>query len=640
MNLSATPRLSNFFSISYIYIHNLIFTTPPFLSSEAIIKDTFQQWRLFQDFTETQIQNVLDKTDQRTFNTGEYICTQGEIGESLFIIHSGRVNMRVTKSNGVEKNLNVLKEGDHFGELALLSGGARTASAIALSDVVILEVAKDDFLELLKEIPALSINLSRTIGSWLQGELKGDTVRNKLCIIALVHSCRITANFAVQVVEFFANKNKKIAVFSGRQNLWEDIGVPAAAIEIDAIESTQQYMIKASEAVDHVFIDISHQDLESIPLLSQCDRIWCFIEQSKGAENTFAKAMELLDYQTRILHKTQWVWAQEKSTTLAPGITSTVDTTHDELRLQYQNHDQEKAQDHQILRRDLTRLFHLANDFQIGIALGGGGARALAHIGVLAALEENDIYFDRISGTSGGAIVAAFYAAGFDSEHMLKLFEIGIKPPRWVKYIPQGNKWYLLAMFRSGLIEKRFHKVFGKNTCFEQLLLPTHIISTDLISGEETVRVSGNVADSVVESINHPLLGRPIFRNGEALIDGGILNNVPSSVLRNNSVDYVISVNIGSKLRKSFAKNDGNTTQSNMKKVGFISTLFRVLEVGQNGLENAYENNSDFLILPDTSEYQFEDFTKDVELVKLGYQATLEVMPELKASYLEFVEAG
>jgi len=222
----------------------------------------------------------LDKTQQRKFETGEYICTQGEIGESLCIIHSGRVNMRVTKSNGVERNLNILKEGDHFGELALLSGGTRTASAIALSDVVILEVAKDDFLELLKEIPAFSINLSRTIGSWLQGELKGDTVRNKLNIIALVRSCGITANFSAQVIEFFANNNSKIAVFSDRKNYWESIGVPAASIEKDTIDSTQQYVIKASEAVDHVFIDIGHQAIESIPLLSQCDRIWCFIEQS------------------------------------------------------------------------------------------------------------------------------------------------------------------------------------------------------------------------------------------------------------------------------------------------------------------------------------------------------------------------
>ena len=563
--------------------------------------------------------------------------------------------MRVTKANGVEKNLNILKEGDHFGELALLSGGARTASAIALSDVVILEVAKDDFLALLNEIPAFSINLSRTIGSWLQGELKGDSVRNKLHIIGLVHSCGITANFAAQIVEFFAEKDKKIAVFSDRQNYWEGIGIPAASVEASiegkANESTQQHVIKASEAVDHVFIDIGHQTTESIPLLSKCDRIWCFIEQSKGSESTLARVMELVDYQTSILHKTQWVWTQEKSTTLAPGISSAADTTHDELRLQYQNHhhatkQEEKVEEtkeelnHQLLTRDLTRLFHLANDIQMGIALGGGGARALAHIGVLAALEEHNIYFDRISGTSGGAIVAAFYAAGFDSEHMLKLFDIGIKPPKWVKYIPQGNKWYLFAMFRSGLIEKRFHKVFGKNTRFEQLLLPTHIITTDLISGSEIVRNYGNVADSVIESINHPLLGRPILRDGEALIDGGILNNVPSSVLRNNNVDYIISVSIGAKLQKSFGKNDIKTSKAKMKKMGFFSTLFRVLEVGQDGLENHYENDSDFLILPDTSEYHFEDFTKDVELVKLGYQATIEVMPELKASYLEFIKTG
>ncbi len=594
-----------------------------------------QDWHLFQDLNEEQIQSLLDKTQKRQYQPGDYICTQGEIGESLFIIESGRVEMRVTQSDNTEKNLNILTQGDHFGEMALLSDGIRTASAITLGNVEILEITKEDFFVLLREIPPLSVNLSRTISGWLQDELKGKHSRKKLNLISLIHSCEISAHFAAQVVEFFIQKNTKIAVFSDREHYWNALNIDATQINFESIKKAQKQLIKAAESTDHVFVDMSFETTGALALAEQCERNWCFIEQRADAKNTLAKIDYLFSENGAIAEKTQWIWVQQSSTSLAPVISSTSAPKLQQLRIQYQAHTDGK---YSLLKRDLTRLYHAANNVQVGIALGGGGARAFAHIGVLSALADNDIYFDRIAGTSGGALIAAFNACGFEREYILKLFEVGLKPPKWIKYIPQGNKWYLLVLFRFGLMGKRLRQAYGEDTDFEQLLLPTHIIATDLISGKEVARDSGNVADSVHESMNHPLLGLPLLRDGQAMVDGGILNNVPSSVLRKNGADYIISVSIGAQLQNSFANNTSQTKRSEMKKMGMFSTLFRVLEVGQHGLENVYEKNSDFLILPDTSEYQFEDFSKDIELLKLGYDTTIELMPELKASYLAFLE--
>lgn len=542
--------------------------------------------------------------------------------------------MRVTQSDGTEKTLNILKEGDHFGEMALLSDGIRTASAIPLSNTDILEINKEDFFTLLKGIPNLSVNLSRTISGWLQNELTGKNTRKKLTIMSLIRCCEISENFATQIIDFFNDKNKKIALFTDRIHFWDAIETEATEINEQSINTTQQQILKKSQSVDHVFIDIDFQFDEVLSLIERCERNWCFVEQTANNKN-YEAITHLLDENKSVRDKTQLIWVQKLSSHLAKAQITSSKPKLKNLYFQYQKNTNDQFA---LLNRDLTRLYHETNGVQVGIALGGGGARAFAHIGVLTALAENGIYFDRIAGTSGGALVAAFHASGFDSDHILTLFEAGLKPPKWIKYIPQGNKWYLLVLFRFGIMGKRLKQAFGETTHFDQLILPTHIIATDLISGKEVSRNTGNVAESVLESMNHPLLGLPILRDGQAMVDGGILNNVPSSVLRENGADYIISVSIGAQLQKSFGKSTDQTLREEMKKTGFFGTLFRVLEVGQHGLEKSYEKNSDFLILPDTSAYLFEDFSKDLELMQVGYKTTIELMPELKASYLAFLE--
>ena len=607
---------------------------------EIEVNQAIRNWQLFQDLNDADIQKILDCSEKLTFKNGENICAQGEVGESMFIIFSGRVNMVVSKPNGKEQNLNILQSGNHIGELALLSGGTRTATATAISDVTVLEIQKDDFHTLLKEIPAFSINLSRTISQWLQGELKGNSIRKKLNVVSLVRSAEITGQLASQLVQWLKEKKDTVALFTDRPDDWSasseiskesvhPIFTESAQVDFDL---NQREIIKATDQYEHVIIDID-QTSPAIELLSQSERVWWFVEQnaSKGGD-LFDTANELMHKHPSMKQRIQLVWVQVQQNELAEIHPQKLANVLPDIRFVF-----EPGTKH-CRPQDLSRLYHMLKGVHLGIALGGGGARCLAHIGVLAALEENDLYFDRVSGTSGGAIIATFYAAGFSKEHMLKLFEIGMTPPHWVKYIPHGNKWYLMALFRFGLIEKRFHQIFD-GTDFEQLLLPTHIVSTDLISGMEVVRSSGNVADSVIESTNHPLLGKPVFRNGESLVDGGILNNVPSSVLRSANADYVVSVNIGAKLSKKFGENSENTAKSEMKKVGFLGTLSRVLEVGQNGLEKLYEKESDFYILPDTSDFQFEDFTRNKELFDVGYNAAMEVMPELKANYQEFINS-
>ncbi|PTN12956.1 patatin-like phospholipase family protein [Nitrosomonas aestuarii] len=590
----------------------------------------------FGDLSLEDAQRIFDAATRRTFKSGEKLIQQGEIGKSMFIILYGRVRMSIRREDGNEQVVNILQQGDHFGELSLLIGGCRAATATAIMDTTVLEISKRDFYALTKALPAFSIKLSRTIGKWLLGAQTRSISRHKHGIIGLVRTTELTSFIAQSIARYFASKNKRIEIFTDRVSFWE-LTAHNNIFPIHALNQASgdfkflHDLAAATKRCDHVFVDLFGARVTA-ELLLQCERIWWFMEQNIPATATITdQAEQILKQHSELKNRLQIVWIQPKSYNLADNSPSTISTHLDPIRCIYNAYNKE------VRPADLTRLYHIARDVQLGLALGGGGAHGLAHIGVIAAFEEQGLYFDRVAGTSAGAIIAVGLGAGFNPKHLLNLFNNEMKPPRILTYFPKATQFHLWTLFRFGLIEHRFRK-YLKDLKLEQLLLPVHTISTDLITGQAVIRSSGEAVSCVLESINYPVFGKPIWRDGLALVDGGVLINVPSSVLRKQQTGYIVAVDVGAKLHPTFGKNTPQTRASEMKHVGYFSTLNRVLEVSSYELAKMHMSESDFLITPDTSAYPFADFTRGEQLFEIGYNAAQKAMPELKQSYERFVE--
>ena len=188
------------------------------------IESTLRNGSLLRDFSDEEIQKVFDAGTLRKFKSGEKLCAQNQVGESMFIILSGRVRMIVHKDDGNEQILGILQQGDHFGELVLLIGDRRTATATALMDTEVIEIAKRDFHDLVKQVPEFLFNLSRTISGWLRSQLTGEITRNRLGIIGLIRSSELTSIFVHQIALYFVEKNKKIEIFTDRPAYWKSMG--------------------------------------------------------------------------------------------------------------------------------------------------------------------------------------------------------------------------------------------------------------------------------------------------------------------------------------------------------------------------------------------------------------------------------
>lgn len=174
--------------------------------------------------------------------------------------------------------------------------------------------------------------------------------------------------------------------------------------------------------------------------------------------------------------------------------------------------------------------------YNIGLALSGGGVRGFAHIGALRALEDVGIKPDVIAGVSAGSIVASFYAAGMSADEIFDLFgSIDM------------SKFLQVDITKSGFLKldkfKRFLETNLPIKNIEELLIPTIIAATDIEQQHEMPFTSGNIAERVVASCSIPLVFRPVKIDGSYCVDGGVLHNLPSFYLR-PLCNTVIGVNV------------------------------------------------------------------------------------------------
>jgi len=174
----------------------------------------------------------------------------------------------------------------------------------------------------------------------------------------------------------------------------------------------------------------------------------------------------------------------------------------------------------------------------IGLALGAGAARGLAHIGVLQVLEKYGIYPDYISGSSIGAIVGALYAAGVKPNMME-----GIAKNLDVK------NYYDLKVPRQGFIEgkkiEELMRLLTGDRTFEELKIPLCITAVDLVKCETIILNKGKVYKAIRASISIPGIFVPVYDGDRILVDGGLLERVPIGVVKQMGADIVIGVDVG-----------------------------------------------------------------------------------------------
>jgi NTE family protein len=249
---------------------------------------------------------------------------------------------------------------------------------------------------------------------------------------------------------------------------------------------------------------------------------------------------------------------------------------------------------------------------KVGLALGGGFARGIAHLGVLRVFEENEIPIDFIAGTSVGALIAAAYASGASLDFM--------ESQGVITTFHDFGRWTLsrYGMATNMRLETFLHR-FTPAEYFHQTKIPLSIVATDLVSAKSVHFTDGEIGPPLRASCAYPGLFMPVEYRGRFLADGFLTQAAPAEAVRELGAEFVVSVYLDPGL---FEDRPRNT----------IEVISRSFSIIQEHLVQPWRVQTDVLIEPNVKNVLWHDFAKTPELVAAGRAATEAVLPRIKAA--------
>jgi len=267
---------------------------------------------------------------------------------------------------------------------------------------------------------------------------------------------------------------------------------------------------------------------------------------------------------------------------------------------------------------------------KVGLALGGGAARGVAHIGVLETLERSGIPIDMIAGTSAGAAVGALYAQGKNTDELKKL----VKGWNWL----QRAQAIDLALPRSGFIaghriKKLLRSIIG-DVNFDDLNIPFACVATDVMTGEEVVINRGSVLEAVRASISVPIIFSVVKYGGRYLVDGGLVNPVPVSVLKDMGADFIIAVNVTPRLDRVpeavYLKETGAGRTPTAKEPNLFSVIMKTFSITNSQIVGASLDGADVIIEPRMAGISMADFSHAERCIMEGGLSAIDAVLEIK----------
>ncbi len=247
--------------------------------------------------------------------------------------------------------------------------------------------------------------------------------------------------------------------------------------------------------------------------------------------------------------------------------------------------------------------------FKVGLCLSGGGTKGFSYLGAFKAFQEYGIEFDMVAGASAGSLFGAIYASQMDISK--------------VKDATKGMKSSDFRHSKLGILPSSMDKLHSlieqvlPVKKIEELKVPYYAVAVDLKTGKEVHFNSGNLASVITGSCAIPGVFLPVKYKNMTLVDGGVKNNIPADVLKMNGCDFVVTIDCN-------ASRGGGTNSEKLFTQFSTSVGIMMVNNSVRGLEL-----SDIIIAPDLRKYKSLSLEGKEEMIKEGYRATVEMMPEI-----------
>jgi NTE family protein len=567
---------------------------------------------------------------------GHVLCHPDEAVTSIFLIIHGRVRLELMDLHGRVVMSRRQGRGGQVGGIAALLAEPQPFLCTSEEPSTLLKLEYAQASSLARKYDLLRENIARSIADSVKRAIIQDKAARPTRISAFFHRSDATRVVSRRAIERLVQLGESLHRFADRSSPIDGV-CERSLVEGEHIVSGEEVWRQVAEWLPRGRIlfdfDMDVEYARASRALEACEQVfWCVTPGNW--EDAVAPLRALLVRSAELRDKVCLVWLIEGGK-IVPVANELRRLASRDIKVRFGVPDSTLGP---ATFAGIERLVHLLRGVQIGVALGGGAARGMAHLGVLSALEQCGITIDMIAGTSAGAMTGTVYSAGCPSDFLVEKFVADLRPPWFFRRLPRGDQWYLLYKYRTGQFEPMLRKYLG-SARLEQHYVPMHTVALDLISGREVVRSTGDAVQGILESINLPLLAIPINRDGQALVDGGLINNVPANVLAARGCNFVIAVSVTAKMEWMFAQNRSDTPVDRMRRASTIQTLLRSFLVQSHSVNAVGVQPADFMIEPDVTAFDLSSFGRTRELASIGESAALAAAQQI-LSLLNHLDPG
>jgi len=564
---------------------------------------------------------------------GELLFRSGDPGDALYIVINGRLSVTVTDAHGNTAVVGQVRRGETVGEVGLLTGSPRSATTTAVRDTDVVRLSQATFERLHERYPRVMLQMSHLIAQRTQQLMSGArpaTGRSATFAILPINRSAPLTSFAQRLARALAEHGPTLHLDSARVD--RAFGLAGGA-QIDAEHPMNVALIGwlDQHEADHnyvVYEATSSWSAWTQRCLRQADRI---VLLGDASDTPALGAVEEQLWRSGVRTQVELVLVQRDDCEQPAGTMAWL-----EKRRVHAHHHLRMRND-----QDWRRLVRRLTGRATGLALSGGSARGLAHIGVIRALEEAGVEIDLIGGTSMGALVGAMLAMDIPTQRMVDLVHTFSARRKLLDLtLP------LVSFLSSGRITSILRAVCG-DVQIEDLWRPFVCVSSNLTRAEPLVHATGSLWHALRASTAIPGMFAPVLHNGAVLVDGAVLNNFPLDLVRERCQDGLVIGSNVSPLEDRARRYQFDATVSGwdvlfrainpfarqVEAPLLFETLLRSIEVNiaQRLKSPAFRQLADVLIEPQVSRFGMLDFDAYAELIDIGYQEALRHLPAIQA---------
>jgi NTE family protein len=629
---------------------------------------------IFSFFKASELSEIQTMFEEVVFEKGESICEIGDEGDTFYVVVSGE--LEVWGGANADRLVNTLGPRDFFGEMVLLQGGRRTATIKASRRARLLALARNEFESLFMKNPKAIEYFARVLCKRLASTTKGAAVRRANTVISIISRPGMKGKTLVSstLAGILADMTHAPVLLVHAQPGSRGLHGELARLVSDDLENIPEDLrtkLASGPTPAELHLHVREDKPPSayaeaasnlVSRLSDMFPILVFdmgLDMSGIAEtvNSFSDiVIEIVDApDSRTL-------VQPDSTTKVLRVINLENATSKRIAInRCEPYVIPKDSD---VKRDIEgaparlrlngrlppalpmhRMARKILGTSVGIALGGGAAFGIAHLGVLKVLEDNQIPIDLVAGCSQGSIIGAGYAAGIPVDTMIATAHSLGKLQNFFSAMD-------LTFTKPGILGGRkvielFGPMLGGRDTFEDLVIPYRAIATDIESGEGVAIGTGRLDSAFRASSSVPGVFAPFKLDDRALVDGGVADPCPAGVVQKMGADLCIAVNVVPPLKKGLenvvSKIYRQVNRLNpLSYLGESSSLPNLFDIIMNSMQvlqyelgNFKAISADVLINPDLSEFTWVEYYRAEELIQRGAQAAERVLPAIRKSIEE-----